>query len=166
MKQLSFYKTKRTHVAIMRQSLGVLEKIIFGEKTIETRWYKNRSQPWDAIEPGDVVYFKNAGEPVTAQATIGVVRQFEDLTPAKIRAILEEYADRIGIDPGNIDDFCQRHRDKKYCLLIFLQNPLAVKPFEINKTGFGNQTAWLVIDNIDKIKKTTVTQPKLLGRKQ
>jgi len=42
---------------------------------------------------------------------------------------------------------------KNYCLLVFLKNPQAIEPFEIDKTGFGAMAAWITIDNIEKIKR-------------
>jgi hypothetical protein len=37
--------------------------------------------------------------------------------------------------------------------LIFLSNPVAVVPFDIDKTGFGNMAAWITVEDINKIKK-------------
>jgi hypothetical protein len=43
------------HVAILRKSSGLLEKILAGEKKIESRWYSARFTPWDQISAGDTV---------------------------------------------------------------------------------------------------------------
>ena len=56
------------HVATMRKSWEFLPKILSGEKTIESRWLKNKSVPWGRVCIGDTIYFKNTGEPVTAKA--------------------------------------------------------------------------------------------------
>ena len=55
----------RNHIAIMKKSWGLIPKILDGTKTCESRWYRSRVAPWDKIRPGDNLYFKNAGEPVS-----------------------------------------------------------------------------------------------------
>ena len=68
------------HVAIMKKSWKLTDKIISGKKIIESRWYKNKYTPWDKIKRGDMVYFKNSGEPVAIKALVTKVLQFSDST--------------------------------------------------------------------------------------
>lgn len=141
------------HVAIMKKSWGLLPRILSGQKTIESRWYQSRRLPWGKIAANDVVYFKNSGNPVTVKAVVENVLSFSGLTPEKIKNILNEYAQDIGIEKNKERQFFALCKDKKYCLLIFLKNPERVQPFEIDKTGFGMMSPWLTIENIDKIKR-------------
>jgi hypothetical protein len=83
------------HLAILDKKRKLLPKIISGEKTIESRWYKTRRTPYNKIEVGDIVYFKDSGEPVRVRATVGKVLFFSDLTESKIRDILKDYAKGI-----------------------------------------------------------------------
>lgn len=138
----------------MRKSWGLTQKILSGEKTIESRWYMNRYKPWGNISRGDTVYFKDSGEPVRIQATVDKVIQFEDLTPKKVRNILNQYAktDGLGVNKKNIDSYFELFKNKKYCLLVFLKDPEKVEPFEIDKSGFGAMAAWVTVDDLDKIK--------------
>ena len=137
------------HVAVMKKSWGLTEKILSGEKKIESRWYMARCAPWDRIKAGDAVFFKNSGEPVTIKTIVSKILQFSDLNPKKVKEILEKYGKDIGIfEWVGMADFLQ----KKYCLLIFLKNPVKIKPFEINKKGFGMMSAWITVDSINKIK--------------
>ena len=53
------------HLAIMRKSWGLTKKILSGEKKIESRWYKSKYPPWGKIRSGEIVYFKDSGEPVS-----------------------------------------------------------------------------------------------------
>ena len=62
------------HVAIMRNSWGLLSKIISGNKTIESRWYKTKYRPWGRIKSGDILYFKDSGKPVTVKAKVDEVK--------------------------------------------------------------------------------------------
>ncbi len=141
------------HLAIMKKSWGLTKKILSGEKKIESRWYLNKSAPWDKIKIGEIVYFKDSGEPVTIKAEVEKVLQFVDLTPTKVEEILEVYGDDDGIEKCNVPYFYERFKNKKYCILIFLKNPQKIEPFEINKKGFGAMAAWITVDNINLLKK-------------
>ncbi len=141
------------HVAIMRKSWGLTRKIITGQKSMESRWYKVRYAPWNRIGPGDTIYFKDSGEPVTVKAEVGRVMAFSGLTPGKVRGILNEYGESDGLETDEIPRFLDMFRDKKYCMLIFLKNPRRVEPFHIDKTGFGAMSSWIVVDDVSRIRK-------------
>lgn len=144
------------HVAIMQPSWGLLPKIISGEKTIESRWYLSRRAPWDNVVAGDTVYFKNSGQPITTRATVAHVRQFADLTPGKVRQLLDAYGRRDGIAPGEVAAYYERFKSKRYCILVFLERAESVVPFQIDKTGFGDQAAWLTVEAIDELRPSRV----------
>jgi len=140
------------HVAIMKKSWKLTEKILSGEKKIESRWYKSKYPPWGKIKKGETVYFKDSGEPVLIKAKVEKIITFSDLNPEKIKQILNKYAKDDGIDKNQLPKFFKRFKDKKYCLLIFLKEPKKIKSFYIDKTGFGMMSAWLVVEDINKIK--------------
>lgn len=141
----------------MRKSWGLTEKILTGEKKIESRWYKNKSRPWDQIRSGETIYFKNTGEPVTLKAMVDKVLQFDNLTKEKVKEILNKYgqADGLGIGPKDFEKYYQMFKNKNYCLIIYLKNPEKVQPFEIDKTGFGAMAAWITVNNLEQIKRNT-----------
>lgn len=141
------------HLAIMRKSWGLTQKILNGQKKIESRWYSVKYRPWDAIEEGEIVYFKDSGEPVKLKAEVSKIVQFADLTPNRVKEILNKYGKDDGIEKEKIPEFFERFKGKKYCLLIFLKNPQKIKSFEIDKTGFGAMSAWITIEDISRIKK-------------
>lgn len=141
------------HIAIMKKSWGLAQKILNGQKKIESRWYTMRCRPWNDIAMRDTVYFKDSGEPVKLKAEVRKVVQFTDLTPNRVKEILDEYGDDDGLDKEKIPYFFERFKDKKYCMLVFLKNPQEIEPFGINKSGFGAMSAWITIDDISKIKK-------------
>jgi len=64
------------HIAIMKKSWGLLPKILSGEKTCESRWYKFKRDPWDKVKEGDTLWFKDSGEPVSVKARVRKVSQF------------------------------------------------------------------------------------------
>lgn len=138
------------HVAILCPKIKMLEKILSGEKTIESRWYKNKIAPWNRIAKNDVVYFKDSSKLITAKAIVEKVMQFSELDIKKIKKIINQYYKQIGIDIKNVD--YTNYLNKNYCILVFIKNVKQIKPFNINKKGFGNACAWLCISDIDNIK--------------
>lgn len=145
------------HVAILRKaSFGdhILSDIIAGRKTIESRWYVNKVAPWGKIFAGDIVYFKESGHPVAAKAQVSKVLQYDNLDTEKVTEIINTYGKYIAPNLPEDEFFlwAQNHSDKKYCILIFLENVQQISPFNIDKTGFGSACAWLLVGNIDKLK--------------
>ncbi len=140
------------HIAIMRKSWGLTSKILDGQKTIESRWCKNRSAPWGQIAPGDTIYFKDSGEPIRLRATVERVLSFEGLTPGKVAEILNKYGKLDGLTRADIPRYYQLFKHKNYCLLIFLRDVVAVEPFDINKTGYGAMAAWLCAEDVQRLK--------------
>ena len=143
----------RIHIAIMRKSWGLTDKILTGEKKIESRWYTNRYRPWGNINADDTIYFKDSGSPVRLRARVDHVLQIDNLTAEKVSEILDKYGADDGISPDKIGEYYEKFKDKKYCLLIFLKDVETIQPFDIDKTGFGAMSAWITVDDIEKIKK-------------
>jgi hypothetical protein len=139
------------HIAIMQKSWGLTEKIVTGQKTLESRWYNVKYAPWGRISPGDTIYFKNIGEPITIQAEVEKVCYFSDLTPVRVQTILEAYGNEIGIEEADIPTFFEKFEHKRYCILIYLKHAQRIPPFEINKQGFGVMSSWVCVDYISKI---------------
>ncbi|MCC7552045.1 ASCH domain-containing protein [Candidatus Micrarchaeota archaeon] len=137
------------HLAILSKKGKFLDKILSGEKQIESRWYKFKRPPFGSISKGDIIYFKESGEPVSAKANVEKVLTFAELNEKKIKEIIKKYGKKICIDLSYLNQL----KSKKYCILIFLKKPKKIKSFEIDKTGYGNMTAWISIENINKIKR-------------
>ncbi len=140
------------HIALMQKSWGLTEKIATGQKVIESRWYNVKYAPWGRISPGDSIYFKNTGEPITIQAEVEKVLYFSDLTPKRVQTILVQYGKEIGIDEPDIPKFFGMFKHKRYCILIYLKHAQHITPFEINKQGFGTMSSWISVESIAKIK--------------
>lgn len=140
------------HIAIMNKSWGLIPKILDGRKTIESRWSKNKAVPFGKVKTGDIVYFKNSAELVTAKALVTKVESFENLNPKRVKWVLEKYGGDGGIAATDIPATIEWAKDKKYLTLIYLANPKRVEPFNINKKGFGSGTAWISVGDIDTIK--------------
>lgn len=139
------------HLAILDKKRKLLPKILSGEKTIESRWYKLKKTPYGIIKVGDRVYFKDSAEPVTAKATVEKVLFFSDMTREKYTDILDKYADAICVENRNVDDYVKQKYN--YITLIFLKDIHTIEAFEVDKTGYGLMAAWITVNDIQKIKK-------------
>ena len=137
------------HLAIMNASWKLIPKIVSGEKSVESRWYRTRRAPWGAVKKGDVVYFKNAGEPVTARAVVSEVLQFEMRSIADARKIIERYGMDICLVNNRLETW---GRLPRYCILMRLASPKRIAPFAIDKKGFGSAAAWLTVKHIKEIR--------------
>ena len=123
------------HVAIMKKNWKLIPKILSGEKTIESRWYKNRIAPWNKVKKHDTIFFKNSGEPIIAAATVSEVLQFENLNQPQFQKIMRKYADKICL---NTREYNEYFKSKNYAILIFLKDPRKIdKPIHIDKKGYG-----------------------------
>jgi ASC-1-like (ASCH) protein len=140
------------HVAIMKKSWRLIPKILDGRKKIESRWSKNKCTPWGKVKTGDVVYFKNAGEEVIARARVSDIKEFSNLTPKKVRELLEKYGGDDGISATNLEETIKWAKDKRYCTLIYLVSPKEVRSFNIDKRGFGMAAAWITTKSIEDIR--------------
>ena len=141
------------HVAIMKKSWGLIPKILNGTKVAESRWYKSRIVPWNRIKKGHSLYFKNSGEPVIVKTRVNKVIQYQVSNNRQALEIMKKHAQQdLGFKrvPAEILEYIQ---NKNYAIFIYFDSVKEIKPFNIDKTGFGAMAAWITIDNINKIKK-------------
>ena len=134
----------------MNKKGGLIDEILLGIKTIESRWYKNKVAPWNRINKNDVIFFKDSGGFVRAKANVSEVIQFENLNEEKFYYIVKKYGNEINL---RAREYVEYYKSKNYCILLRLVNPKKIEPFEINKKGYGSASAWICIDDVNKIKK-------------
>ena len=139
------------HVAILKKDWKLLDRILSGEKRVESRWYIHKRDPWDKIKKGDVVFLKESGSPVSAKARVSKVLQFADLNRDKVDGLLREFSDVLGISDERFSSVRERLKKKRYGILIFLEDPRKIKPFHIDKRGFGLMSAWLCVEDITSL---------------
>ena len=140
----------------MKKSWGLIPKILNGTKIAESRWYKSKIVPWDRIQAGDNIYFKNSGEPVIVKARVIKVLQYEISENNQALEIMNKHARKdlgFKIIPLEIQNYIL---NKNYAIFIFFDSVEKIKPFYIDKTGFGAMVAWIVVDDISRIKKVSL----------
>ena len=140
------------HLAIMLRNAWWIEKILSGEKKIESRWYKHKRLPFKKIKPGEIIYFKESCGPVIARAEVERVLFYENLDVRVIRKIIDQYGKQICIDQTFGDEIIRAQ--KRYASLLFLKNQSRVDSFTINKKGYASGDAWLSIEDINKIRNS------------
>jgi hypothetical protein len=102
------------HLAVMAEPY--LARVLAGEKTIESRFARVRAAPYGCVAPGDTIWLKRSGGPIVGLALAAVVRQYDDLTPERVDALVERYGAALRLDA----DFAARVRSCCYATLIWL----------------------------------------------
>ncbi|MBI4836776.1 MAG: hypothetical protein HY817_05990 [Candidatus Abawacabacteria bacterium] len=141
----------------MNKRIPFLARILSGQKTIESRWYQMKRAPWDKACSGDTIYFKNVGELVSTRATVKAVKQFADLTQSERERLVLDNASKLGIEPVEVKVFLEHIANKRYVIFLYLSKIESVKPFGINKKGFGAMSAWITLTDIQALSATENT---------
>lgn len=105
-----------THLAVLHREY--LDKIISGEKTIESRLTRTRRAPWGKIKTGDTIYFKQSSGPIRAVAKAGKVLTLTDLTPDALAELRAKHNDKI---TGSDATWATKQR-ARYGTLIWLSD--------------------------------------------
>lgn len=124
------------HIAILRQPF--YDMILSREKTIESRWSKNKIAPYLQVQKGDVIFLKETGKKITAKAIVEKV-EFYELTPDIAEEIRKKHGKEIGTD--KFDDW-NKYLQKNFCSLIWLSN---VEKVENIPSPKSHGAGWFVI---------------------
>jgi len=130
------------HVAVVHRKYA--ELILSGQKKAELRLTKNRVVPFGVVRRGDTVFIKIASGPICCCATVRLVEQYENLTPADIRRLRLTVNDTVMGDSA----FWKLKSSARYATLVHLAD---VKPCDeapgLTEARAGNpRAAWLVLD--------------------
>ncbi len=125
------------HIAILSHK-SVLDKILVGEKTIESRFSRVKSLPFGQLAPEDIVYFKLSGGSVLGRARIRAVEEYDNLTPARIEGLARQYEQELALSV----DFLARKLESKFASLIFLADVEHCEPWNYKQEG---RSGWIVL---------------------
>ena len=124
------------HLVILKKPY--LGMILEGRKRIELRLYKTKHPAFGRVFAGDNLFLKVNSGPVCAIAAVEKVKIFENLIPAKILDLKQQYNHEI----GGGDGYWQSKMDCKYCLLVWLKDVKTIEPVRIQKKDWR---AWVVL---------------------
>jgi ASC-1-like (ASCH) protein len=104
------------HVAVLMKPY--LERVLRGEKTVECRLTRQARAPFESIEHGERIYFKQSSGPYRAVATAAHVMFEYNLTPQRVQQLRADYDDAILGD----DAFWDAKADSRFATLIWLEH--------------------------------------------
>ncbi len=126
------------HIAVLLKPY--LDLILRGEKTVECRLTVQARDPYERIEPGERIYFKQSAGPFAATAVAEHVMFEADLTPRRVGEIKRDYNDRIRGENA----YWKSKRDARYCSLIWLADVQPIDAGPLIRPLQG--VAWLCLD--------------------
>jgi hypothetical protein len=128
-----------THLAILREPY--LSRILMGVKTIESRFLQVRTAPYGRVAVDDRLLLKRSGGPIAATARVAKVALYDNLTPARVAALIDQYAAGLCLD----DDVLDRAQRSRYAVLIWLSDVTPIEhPPLLNKR---DRRAWVVLES-------------------
>ena len=102
---------------------GIVQSILDKEKTIESRFSKNKITPYKQVEPGDLVFMRETGykNPLCAYGIVSEVKYF-DFHKLSVNDVKIVYNDKIKAS----NQFWKSKQTANYATLIYFKevNPL------------------------------------------
>lgn len=139
------------HIVYLDAKAKELQKLLAGEKTMIVRGAAGRKLPHGRVEPGDCLFFiENNGDGVVrASATVKHVFNSEKLSEEQSAALLKSSQSKLQLTPEQT----KRWSGKRYLVLVEVKQVQAVDPFGIDRSAYGNMDDWLLVENIDNVRK-------------
>lgn len=114
------------HVAIFSEPF--LSLVLSGEKTIESRFSRNRCAPYGEIGDGDVILIKEVAGPIC-----GVALAKRSWCYNLIAEPIERIKERFGVGICGDDEFWSSRAEAQYATLIELDATASIAPVHCDK---------------------------------
>ena len=124
------------HLAMLHQPY--IDRILSGEKTIESRFMNSRQPPYGKIGGSDIMLLKQTSGPVLGIALVKEVLQYGPLKPGGAEEVLSKYKNELCVEK----EFVNLKKNSKYAVLIRLAASVKISPFSIIKR---DRRAWVVL---------------------
>ncbi len=126
------------HLAIFTKGVG--EKILSGEKTMESRFSRRKNPPFGAVAPGDLVYIKPSGGDPIGQFRVQKVFFFDGLSQNDLNNLKKDYGKEITAG----EDYWESKKDSRFGTLIFIGevDPFITSPLKFPKKDLRG---WVVL---------------------
>lgn len=140
------------HLAIMNKRF--INKLLSGEKTIESRWSKFKRIPFRKVAKGDTIYFKISSGPVLAKANATKINFYHrDLDIESINEFVSKNYKKLGLNNKNETiQYLEQNKEKKYGTFITLSKIENINPFNVSKKGHGIRSSWIIVPDINFLK--------------
>ena len=146
------------HIAVLLRPY--LDLILQGEKTVECRLTMQARDPFERIEAGERIYFKQSAGPYAATATVEHALFESNLTPRRISQIRRDYNHLIRGEEA----FWRSKRDANFASLVWLK--------DVEQTTSGpairplQGVAWLCLDEEPAWRRIERSDPMLSSNGQ
>jgi len=139
------------HVVYVDAKARELKKLLTGEKTMIVRGAAGRKLPHGRVQSRDRLFFiENSGEGlVRASAVVSDVFNSEKLSEEQSADLLRSSQLKLNLTPEQI----KRWAGKRYLVLIEVNDIQPIKPFVIDRSDYGSMDDWLIVENIDNVRK-------------
>ncbi|MGE0847736.1 MAG: hypothetical protein AB7L41_15830 [Flavobacteriaceae bacterium] len=125
------------HLAVFAEPF--LSMVLSGEKTIESRFSRNRCAPYGEIGDGDIILLKQVAGPICGLALVRRCWYYDLATEPIDRIRL-----RFGAGIAAADDFWAAREDAHYATLIELGAPTAIGPVACEKR---DRRGWVALQS-------------------
>jgi len=139
------------HVVYLDAQARELENLLSGQKTMLIRGATGRKLPHGRVAAADVLYFinNNAEGTVRARAIVISTIHSEKLGEDESRALVLEHQGKLCLTEKQL----LRWSGKRYLVLIEVGQVDVLVPFAIDKSNFGNMDDWLLVEDINVVRK-------------
>lgn len=138
------------HVVYLDTKANELEKLLNGTKKMIIRGATGRKLPYGKVFEGDHLFFiNNNGEgEIKAFGKVSKVFNSDKMTEEESKNLIMKYEKELELSEAQI----KRWGGKRYLVLISVVDIKSIKPFEIDKSNYGNMDDWLPVEDINKVK--------------
>jgi hypothetical protein len=138
------------HVVYLDSKANELDLLLDGKKTMIVRGATGRKMPHGRVNAGDVLYFinNNAEGVIQAMAQVKSVIHSEKMTEEESTQLIDRHQAKLQLTPKQVE----RWAGKRYLVLVEVSDIKEVRPFKIDKSGYGNMDDWLLVEDIETVR--------------
>ncbi len=139
------------HVVYVDAKANEMEKLLAETKKMIIRGAAGRKMPYGRVNVGDKLYFINNNSEglIKTSGTVDNVFNSEKMSKEESTTLVDNNQDKLQLT----DKQFKRWAGKRYLVLIELRDIVAVDPFEIDPNEYGNMDDWLLVEDIERVKK-------------
>jgi hypothetical protein len=125
------------HLAVLSQPY--LNRILSGEKTIESRFCKVKSAPFHKANPDDIIILKETSGPILGVALVSKTEFIGPMLPDQVREIMDSHQNALTLDEA----FKKLKENSKYVSLLWVSQAIPTPPITLHKS---NRQSWIVLN--------------------